>query len=290
VKPAVLVHGGAGPAHPEDDSPSCRAGCLAAARAAYAVLTQGGSALDAVVAAAVTLEDDPQFNAGTGASLNQEGAAELDASLMDGRTRGAGAVAGVRDVKNPIRLARAVMERTRHVLIAGAGASQLADEAGIPRCDPASLVTPRARARWERAAQKLEHGTIGAVAIDAQGHVAAATSTGGTSQKHRGRIGDAPLIGAGTYADDRGGAVSMTGKGEPIIRSVAAKLASDLLRAGATPATAAAQTLTEVASVGGDCGIILVDARGRTAFAFNTPRMSRAWIDGEGVEGSGYEP
>jgi beta-aspartyl-peptidase (threonine type) len=290
VKPAVLVHGGAGPAHPEDDSASCRAGCLAAARAAYAVLAQGGHALDAVVAAAVTLEDDPQFNAGTGASLNQEGAAELDASLMDGRTRAAGAVAGVRDVKNPIRVARAVMERTRHVLIAGAGASQLADEAGIPRCDPASLVTPRARARWERAAQKLEHGTIGAVAIDAQGHLAAATSTGGTSQKHRGRIGDAPLIGAGTYADDRGGAVSMTGPGEPIIRAVAAKLASDLLRAGATPATAAAQTLVEVASLGGECGIILVDSRGSTAFAFSTPRMSRAWIDGAGAEGSGYEP
>ncbi|HEX4621450.1 MAG TPA: isoaspartyl peptidase/L-asparaginase family protein [Myxococcaceae bacterium] len=290
MKPAVLVHGGAGPAHPEDDSPSCRAGCLTAARAAYAVLSQGGSALDAVVAAAVTLEDDPQFNAGTGASLNQEGAAELDASLMDGRTRGAGAVAGVRDVKNPIRLARAVMERTRHVLIAGEGASQLADEVGIPRCDPASLVTPRARARWERAAQKLEHGTIGAVAIDAQGHLAAATSTGGTSQKHRGRIGDAPVIGAGTYADDRGGAVSMTGPGEPILRAVAAKLASDLLRAGASPQTAAAQTVSEVAGLGGECGVILVDSRGRTAFAFSTPRLSRAWIDGEGVEGSGYEP
>jgi beta-aspartyl-peptidase (threonine type) len=128
------------------------------------------------------------------------------------------------------------------------------------------------------------------VAIDGQGHVAAATSTGGTSRKRPGRIGDSPQIGAGTYADDRAGAVSMTGAGEPIIRAVAAKLACDLLRAGATPATAAAQTLREVSSVGGDCGIILIDARGSLAFAFNTPRMSRAWVDGAGAEGSGYEP
>jgi beta-aspartyl-peptidase (threonine type) len=290
VKPAVLVHGGAGPAHPEDDAQARRAGCLAAARAGYAVLAEGGSALDAVIAAAAVLEDDPQFNAGTGASLNRAGEVELDAAVMDGRQRAAGAVAGVRDIQNPIRLARAVMERTPHVLIAGAGASQLADEVGIPRCAPASLVTPRARARWERAAAQPAPGTIGAVAIDSQGHVAAATSTGGTSGKRSGRIGDSPLLGAGTYADDRAGAVSMTGTGEPIIRVVAAKLACDLLRAGATPATAAAQTLQELASVGGEGGLILVDARGRTAFAFNTPRMSRAWVDGGGAEGSGYDP
>jgi beta-aspartyl-peptidase (threonine type) len=280
VKPAILVHGGAGPAAPDDEAVACEAGCQKAARAGYEVLRSGGSSLDAVVAAAVVLEDDPLFNAGTGGALTADGVVELDASVMVGESRAAGAVACVRDIKNPIRLARAVMEKTRHVLLAGEGASRLADEVGIPRVDPGSLVTDRARRRL--------HGTIGAVAIDERGHVAAATSTGGTSHKRAGRIGDSPLIGAGTYADDRAGAVSMTGTGEVIIRVVAAKFACDALRQGASARQAADRTVEELARVGGDGGLILIDGQGHLSFAFNTARMSRAWIDGAGAEGSGF--
>jgi beta-aspartyl-peptidase (threonine type) len=264
---------------------------LGAARAGFIILESGGSALDAVVAAAAALEDDPLFNAGTGAVLNVEGVAELDAAVMDGATLKAGAVANVVDVANPVRLARAVMDRTRHVLIAGRGARLLADELGIPRCDPASLITPRARSRWERD-RKLEAGggTIGAVAIDRAGHVAAATSTGGTSNKRVGRIGDSPLVGAGTYADDRGGAASMTGHGEAIIRVVAAKFACDRLAGGSSADAAAAATVRELERVGGRGGVILVDRAGKLGFAFNTARMSRAWVSGSGSEGSGFSP
>lgn len=287
MKPAIAVHGGAGEVDPEDDAQALQAGCLAAARAGYALLARGGSALDAVEAAARVLEDNPLYNAGTGSVLNAEGAAEMDASLMEGDGQRAGAVAAVQGIPNPIRLARAVMDRTPHVLLVGEGAHRLAAEAGVPTCDPQRLVTPRARERWQRS-QAPKHGTIGVVAIDSAGTVAAATSTGGTGGKRPGRVGDSPLIGSGTYADNRTGAASCTGHGEGIIRAVLAKTACDLLREGHPPHPAAALALRELARLQADGGLILIDRAGRVGFAFNTERMSRAWIDGEGIEATGF--
>ncbi len=288
---ALLVHGGAGALAPDDRAEDCVKGCLAAARAGHAVLRQGGSAVDAVEAAVVVLEDDPLFNAGYGACLNADGEVELDASVMSGESLGAGGVAVVKGIKNPIRLARAVMERTPHLLLAAEGAHRFAEESGIARCAPSSLITERARERHARELQKQWHpkgGTVGAVALDARGHVAAATSTGGTSGKRPGRVGDSPVIGAGTYADDAAGAASATGHGESILRATLTRFTVDALRAGAAPQAAAEAAMTELHRVKGSGGLILVDRTGRLAFAFNTARMARAWISADGVEGGGF--
>ena len=288
---AIIVHGGAGQARPEISGESARAGCLAAARIGYAVLRSGGSALDAVETAVAALEDDPQFNAGMGSCLNAEGEVEMDASLMSGADLRVGAVALVRDVRNPVRLARAVMERTPHVFLAGAGARRLAQEAGLPLVDPRSLVTESARARWVQAVRQKprpEGGTVGAVAIDGAGHVAGATSTGGMLMKRAGRIGDSPLPGCGTYADDTSGAASATGHGEAIIRVLLTRAVCERLRAGDAPESAAGAGLADLARVGGEGGIVLVDKHGRLGAAFNTARMSRAWIDASGREGAAF--
>lgn len=304
---AIIVHGGAGGSYPDDDPEAARNGCLAAARVGRAVLERGGSALEAVVAAVSALEDNPQFNAGTGACLNAEGEVELDASLMEGTGLDAGAVALVRGVKNPVQLARCVMERTPHLLLAGEGAGRLARECGLPLLSPAEMITPRALARWRAlfpreaagpgpgsdaarsdAAGTRSGGTVGAAALDARGHFAAATSTGGMNGKLPGRIGDTPLIGAGTYADDQGGAASATGHGEAIIRVVLTRAAVDCLRAGASAPEAAVRSLRSLERVRGEGGIITVDRLGRVGAAFNTARMSRAWIDAAGIEGAGF--
>lgn len=288
---AIMVHGGAGPVAADDNPTEHARGCLEAARAGHEVLRQGGSALDAVEVAARVLEDNPLFNAGTGACLTADGEVEADASLMDGSTLGAGAVTVVKGVKNPIRLARLVMEKTPHVLIAGEGALRLAREHGVELVDPQSLVTPRARAKLKAFLEKRQAtggNTIGAVALDQGGHVAAATSTGGTVGKRSGRVGDTPLVGCGTYADDLGGAVSATGQGEFIIKAVMAKVACDFLRAGRPAQEAADAALRELARVGGQGGLILVDRYGNLAFALNTDRMSRAAIDRSGLESSEF--
>ncbi len=288
---AIMVHGGAGERTDDDDPERCAAGCLVAARAGHRVLAGGGSAVDAVSAAVAILEDDPQFNAGTGACLNADGEVELDASLMMGQSLAAGSVAGVRGVKNPIVLARAVMERTPHVLLVGDGAQQLAQQMGVPTCDPAALITDGARRRWaahQAVARAAGHGTVGAVARDAQGHVAAATSTGGMVGKRAGRVGDSPLIGCGTYADDRSGAASATGHGEAIIKVVLAKRACDAMKAGLAPEIAALVALNDLGHIDGKGGLILIDRRGKLGFGFNTQRMARAWIDGDGAERSGF--
>lgn len=256
------------------------------------MLRSGGSALDAVQAAVLVLEDDPLFNAGTGSCLNAEGEVEADAALMSGERLSAGAVAAVRALKNPILLARGVMEQTEHVLLCGEGALRLARKLGLPQCDPSELVTERARARYQRELserQGREHGTVGAVAVDQRGHLAAGTSTGGTRFKLPGRIGDTPLIGCGTYADDLAGAVSCTGHGEAIIKVVLARFACDRLRQGQPPAEAVQQALRQLERVGGEGGLILVDAQGRLGWGCNTERMSHAFVDGEGREGSGFE-
>jgi len=290
---AIAVHGGAGPAHPDDDPGRAREGCLAAARRGYEILRAGGSALDAVEAAAAVLEDDPQFNAGTGACLNADGVVEMDAAIMDGEALRAGAVALVRTAKNPIRLARAVMDRGPHVLVAGEGAERLLRAWDLETVAPSELVTERALRRW-RAAQKRapqidSGGTIGAVAIDARGHVAAATSTGGMNNKLPGRIGDSPVPGAGTWADDLGGVASATGHGEMILRVGLTRAVCERLVAGVDPTQAAAEGLRLLQRVGGEAGVIVVDRQGRIGFAFNTQRMSRAWVDERG-EGSGFGP
>jgi beta-aspartyl-peptidase (threonine type) len=291
--PAIAVHGGAGSL---DDSGTSglgpdaprEAGVGRAASAAWEVLKAGGSALDAVVLAASLLEDDPTFNAGTGATLTSTGDVELDASLMDGSTLGAGAVACVKDVKNPVLLARAVLERSPHLLIVGDGASAFAREMGIPPWPNERLVIPQQRARFDAARgvkpAAVGGGTIGAVARDRHGHVAAATSTGGTFLKRPGRVGDSPIIGAGTYADDRLAAVSSTGHGEPIIRVTLARLVADLAGSGLDAGEAAAEGIRILgARVAGQGGVIVVGPSGDPGFAFNTPAMARAWSDGSGA-------
>ncbi|MBX5484307.1 MAG: isoaspartyl peptidase/L-asparaginase [Myxococcaceae bacterium] len=291
---AIIVHGGAGPARSDDDAEAARQGCLLAARAGYAVLARGGSALDAVEEAVRTLEDDPQFNAGIGSCLTADGDVEMDASLMEGATLRAGAVALVRGVRNPIRLARCVMERTPHLFLAGEGAMRLAREQGLPILSPAELITPRALARWREAKAKgaasPSGGTVGAVALDAHGHLAAATSTGGMNGKWSGRIGDTPVIGAGTYADDAGGAASATGHGEAILRVGLTRMVVAQLCAGAEAQSAAEVGLGALARIGGEGGVIVIDRSGRVGCAFNTARMSHAFIDATGAEGSGFLP
>ncbi len=292
--PAVAVHGGAGSLDPDD--PGGRdgagaprlAGVTRAAEAAWRILASGGSALDAVEAAVRLLEDDPTFNAGTGACLTAAGDVELDASIMDGETLRCGAVAAVRDVKNPVSLARRVMERSSHVLLAGPGASAFAREMGLPPHDNALLVTAAQRARWERlraepARRGHGGGTVGAVARDGRGHLAAATSTGGTFMKLPGRVGDTPLIGAGTYADDTLGAVSCTGHGESIIKLTLARQTADLVGRGLDAAEAARTAIRLLAErVGGDGGLIVVGGGGAPGFAHNTRVMSRAWSGPDG--------
>jgi beta-aspartyl-peptidase (threonine type) len=289
---SLIVHGGAGDWSSEDgEGEALVAACGAAARAGWEILRAGGSALDAATAAVVILEDDPRFNAGTGSALTVDGEVECDASVMCGDGR-AGAVGALRDVKNPIRLARLVMEKTPHVLLVGAGVAAFAAECGLSPLLAGALVTERMRGKWRaalaRAAGASSGGTVGCVARDAAGRVAAATSTGGTMLKRQGRVGDSALIGAGTYADDGAGAVSCTGHGEAFIRAAAAKQAIEALRAGRSPTEAAREVLPAVRRQGGSGGLICVDAAGRVGFAFDTPRMAHAWIDTDGRPGGGF--
>jgi beta-aspartyl-peptidase (threonine type) len=288
--PAIIVHGGAGDLIPDDPSAGASEaarleGVRAACAAGLSILGRGGSALDAVEASVRLLEDDPLFNAGTGAVLTAAGDVELDAAIMDGETLRCGAVAVVKDARNPVSLARAVMERTEHVLLAGAGASAFAREAGFAPYDNALLVTPRQRARWEaaRRATASKTGTVGAVARDVRGHLAAATSTGGMSMKLPGRIGDTPLIGCGTYADDALAAVSCTGHGERIVQLTLARHAADLVGRGLSASDAAREATALLGRrVGGDGGLIVVGRSGEVGFAHNTPAMSRAWSAPDG--------
>jgi L-asparaginase / beta-aspartyl-peptidase len=289
---SLIVHGGAGDWSAEDgEGEALVAVCGAAARAGFEILRAGGSALDAATAAVVVLEDDPQFNAGTGSALTADGDVECDASVMCGDGR-AGAVGALRDMKNPILLARLVMEKTPHVLLVGSGAAAFAAECGLPPVGPEALVTERMRGKWRaavaRAAAAPSGGTVGCVARDAAGRLAAATSTGGMMLKRRGRVGDSAVIGAGTYADDGAGAVSCTGHGEAFIKAAAANQAVEALRAGRSPTEAATEVLPLVRRHGGSGGLICVDRAGRIGLAFDTPRMAHAWIDVDGRAGGGF--
>jgi L-asparaginase / beta-aspartyl-peptidase len=267
AKPAVIVHGGAGPIR-DASLPERLAGCKAAALAAWHILVQNGSALDAAEAAVVVLEDNPLFNAGTGSTLTQTGKVEMDAAIMDGDSLRAGAVAAVQRIKNPIKLARRVLEDGRHVILGGEGALMFAREIGFPQCSPESLIAEHERERWAE-----KHGTVGCVVLDANGKIAVATSTGGIFNKLPGRIGDSPLPGCGTYADDRGG-VSCTGMGEAIIRVVLGKTAIDFLSEGIEPNAAARKSLALFeAKTGAQAGLILIDCHGRIGYARNTTHM-----------------
>jgi len=277
VRPAIIVHGGAGTKDVEGRE-GRRTGCLEAVHRGWAVLTAQGSAIDAVVAAVVALEDDPQFNAGTGSCLTEDGRVEMDASLMEGTHLLAGAVGAVEGVRNPILLARAVLEDGRHVLLVGPAAARFASAKGIPTCDPATLIVERRR---QQHSARLERppGTVGAVAVDARGQVAAATSTGGIMGKRPGRVGDSAVIGAGTYADDRLGAASATGPGEAIIRFALARQSLDRAGAGRHPATACVQALGALRDrLGTACGLIVADPSGRLGAACTTEEMPVAFM------------
>jgi beta-aspartyl-peptidase (threonine type) len=281
-EPAIVVHGGAAPWEPTHHA-AARSGCRAAVSAGLAVLARGGSAVDAVVAAVRVLEDDPVFNAGVGAVMTRAGAFELDAAVMDGNGLRYGAVTAMANVRRPVEVARAVMDAGEHILLCGEGAWAFARERGFAPCDPSELRTERAEQRLrafleQRArgpARASDPGTVGACAIDAAGHVAAATSTGGMTGKRPGRIGDTPLPGCGTYADDRGGAASATGVGEAIMR-VAMTKACVMRMVRAHPARDAAHVGVEEleADVGGEGGIICCDRTGRLAAAHNSSHMA----------------
>jgi isoaspartyl peptidase/L-asparaginase-like protein (Ntn-hydrolase superfamily) len=285
MRPVLVIHGGAGTINHREMTPRLekryRAALQAALQAGYAVLDGGGSSLDAVVAAVVALEDSPLFNAGRGSVFNAAGEHELDASVMDGATGKAGAVALVRRVANPVLAARAVMERTPHVLLSGAAADRFAREAGLRIVRPGYFSTPMraralARARARAGASAADrHGTVGAVAVDGFGHLAAATSTGGYTNKMPGRIGDSPIIGAGNYAD-RSCAVSATGPGEYFMRSVLAHdVAARMRYLGETLPQAARRALARLVAAGGDGGLIAVDGAGRVAMPFVSEGMYR---------------
>jgi beta-aspartyl-peptidase (threonine type) len=272
----IVVHGGAGRAAPEDREPR-RAGVARAAEAGWAVLAAGGTALDAVLAAVVVLENDPQFNAGLGSVLTAEGTVEMDASVMTGHDLAAGAVGAVSGVPNPVLLARAVMDQGREVMLVGAAATARAASLGVPTCDPAALITPESRQRWQ-ARRPAPGETVGAVARDATGRLAAATSTGGVGGQAPGRVGDSAVIGAGTYADDTLGAGSATGPGEAIIRLGLVRVALTRVAAGLAPRDAARDALGQLrVRVGAQAGLIVVDASGAVGFSRTTESMPVAY-------------
>jgi beta-aspartyl-peptidase (threonine type) len=293
---SLMIHGGCGRILRESLSPQAdagaRAGLSAALDAGAAVLDAGGAALDAVDAAVRVLEDDPHFNAGRGAAYGLDGRIELDAAIMDGRTRAAGAVAGVTRPKNPVALARSVMEASPHVFLAGAGADAFAETAGIEIADADWHGTAERRAQLDALKATsddafdtaMKYGTVGAVARDVRGHLAAATSTGGVTGKRAGRIGDSPVIGAGTWADDRGCAVSATGAGEYFLRAAAAHDISARVRIGGEGiASAASSVLAEVEALGGTGGVIVAAPDGGLAWAFTTAGMNRARATSDGT-------
>ncbi|WP_294322515.1 isoaspartyl peptidase/L-asparaginase [uncultured Sphingomonas sp.] len=287
----LLVHGGAGILTREtvsaETDAAARAGLDAALAAGEAVLTAGGAAIDAVEAAVRVLEDDPTFNSGRGAVFTFDGTIELDAAIMDGRDRSAGAVAGVTCSRHPVTLARAVKDHSPHVLLAGKGADIFAAEQGVEAADADWFMTHERRAQLDAMKANpdgwfdvdMKYGTVGAVAVDAAGHVAAATSTGGVTGKRWGRIGDSPLIGAGTYADDRACAMSATGSGEFFIRmGVGHEIAARIRFAGESIRTAADTVLAETQAMGGTGGVIVVGPDGDAAWSLTTPGMFRGRV------------
>ncbi len=310
----LVIHGGAGAIQrgrlTAEREQAYRQALNQALTAGYAVLAAGGCSMDAVIAAIVVMEDSPLFNAGKGSVFSHDGRNELEASVMDGATRMAGAVAGVTTIRNPIRAAHAVMTRSTHVMLIGPGAEMFAAEQGLEIVAPAYFYTQH---RWNQLQKAIEkehvlrdhdadsgailpgndekHGTVGAVALDRYGNLAAGTSTGGLTNKRYGRVGDSSIIGAGTYADNRSVAVSATGSGEMFMRAAAAFNTAAQVRLLHTPvAVAAGNTLAEIAAIGGDGGLIVVDATGNYAMCFNTAGMYRGTIGNDGIAWTGVFP
>jgi beta-aspartyl-peptidase (threonine type) len=286
----LVIHGGAGAMGVADmdreKETSALAGLNEALAAGAAILGKDGTALDAVEAATRLLEENPCFNAGRGSVLAHDGHIELDAALMDGRTRRAGAVAGVRTTRAPISLARHLLERGPHVFLSGEDADRFASQAGFEQVENIWFEIPERRRQLDELLagggfdDSMKYGTIGAVAVDSEGHVAAATSTGGLTAKRWGRIGDSPLIGAGTYADDRAAAVSATGSGEYFIRAVAAHEVAARVRIGGEPLQQALDAvLADIKGLGGKGGMIAIAPSGEAAWGFTTPAMYRGIAD-----------
>ncbi len=293
--PILLIHGGAGEISreemPAEREAAFRAALAAVLAAGYAVLDEGGTAIDAVTTAIVMMEDDELFNAGRGAVFTHDGRNEMDAAVMDGATRSAGAVAAVRLVKNPILLAREIMENSSHVMLVGAGAEEFAIERHLDLRPPSYFRTER---RWRQLMERIDSqaatapagqfGTVGAVALDRRGNLAAGTSTGGMTDKRTGRVGDSPIIGAGTYADNGSCAVSATGHGEYFIRAVVAyDICARVRYLEESPTDSAKAVLMgELEAMGGDGGVIVLDHAGRHGFVFNTGGMYRGVIEQRG--------
>jgi len=289
----LVIHGGAGSERIAHDDPAheaqARAGLEEALAAGAAILERGESAIDAVETAARLLEENPCFNAGRGSVLTEQGEVELDAAIMDGRTRAAGAVSGIKTTRAPISLARRLMERGPHVFLAGTAADRFAATSGLEQVGNDFFILPERRRQLDEAlsagsaADPIKYGTIGAVAVDMDGNVAAATSTGGITAKRWGRVGDSPLIGAGTYADNRAAAISATGSGEYFIRAVAAHEVAARIRLGCeTLQQAIDGVLADIASLGGKGGLIAVSPSGDAAWGFTTPAMYRGMADASG--------
>jgi L-asparaginase / beta-aspartyl-peptidase len=316
MKPALIVHGGAWDI-PDAAVAACQSGCERALAAGWRILEAGGSALDAIEAAVVILEDDAVFDAGYGSHLNLDGQVECDAIVMDGATLRAGAAAGLQHVRNPVRLARKILEHCPHMMLVAEGAERFAHEQGIKLCAPEELITDAEREAWakckaDKHAAAFHHGheqgTVGAVAMDRDGRLFAATSTGGTCCKLPGRVGDSPLIGCGCYADAEAGAVSCTGYGEAIMKVVMAKTAVDFLRSeesleqaangsslrgrsdlpGASASDRAMTAAREALGIltrrtHATAGLILLDKNGNPGWAFNTPRMAFGYVQSDGT-------
>jgi beta-aspartyl-peptidase (threonine type) len=287
MQPSIIVHGGAGDIAP-DLHQAFREGTRRAVEAGWDLLADGGSALDAVEAAIVVMEDDEAFDAGRGSFLNADGQVELDAGFMEGTELGVGAVAGVQFIRNPIRLARAVLERSEHVLLVAQGAQRFAERMGFQSCDLTNLAIPREFERWQkllydrtsttRQSFVRPTDTVGCVALDKRGSIAAGTSTGGTPNKMPGRVGDVPMVGCGFYADDRLGGASTTGWGEAIAKVILARLTLHLLTESADPQAAAKAAIQELsARVNGVGGVILLSPDGRPGWHYNTPYMGYAY-------------
>jgi L-asparaginase / beta-aspartyl-peptidase len=288
MKPVILVHGGAGNDF-DDRVDAFRQGVERAVRAGWAVLQSGGTAIDAVEAAVRVMEDDRQFDAGHGSYLNANNEVEMDAMLMDGTRLGYGAVAGIQRVSNPVSVARLVMERTSHSLVVGAGAEQFARRMGIPVCAMEELVAGSSThflRPEDRVFEPDSAGdTVGAIALDVHGDLAAAVSTGGTAGKMPGRVGDSPLIGCGGYADNEIGAAAATGHGEALMKVVFSKTACDLMAGGLHPQQAADEVmrLLQRKTGGAQAGIILLNPAGEAGSAFNTHHMVHACIQADGT-------
>jgi beta-aspartyl-peptidase (threonine type) len=283
---AIVVHGGAWDV-PNELTERCSRGVERAVHRGWVVLQSGGSALDACEQAIIELEEDSVFDAGIGSHLNRDGKAQLDAVIMDGRTLNSGAVACVERIRNPIRLARLVLERSEHMLLAGYGAEQFAIENGLPLSDPSIFSIPEELRRWSERTGSAggSLGTVGTIALDHNGNLAAGTSTGGTFFKYPGRIGDSPLIGCGCYADNEGAAVSATGHGESVMKIVMSKLANDFVNAGQPPQTAADAALAVLQRrTTGRAGLIILDRSGRVGTAFTTNNLVRAYRTSDSSE------